>query len=156
MEYFKGIKNLDELKEQFRNLCKIHHPDLGGDEETMKAINNEYQEFLKTQDFEAEGCKTSADIEEAIRNIIEETIVYPGLKVELCGRWVWFTGETKKYKEQLKALGCFWAKKKVAWYWRPADEKKGNRKPLSLEKIRAKYGSKEFEPEERPAVQQQA
>lgn len=42
MKYFTNCKNLDELKKEFRRLAMIHHPDRGGDQETMKAINNEY------------------------------------------------------------------------------------------------------------------
>ena len=40
MKYFNGVNTLDELKKEYRRLSKIHHPDCGGDEETMKAINN--------------------------------------------------------------------------------------------------------------------
>lgn len=42
MEYFVNCKNLEELKKEFRRLAMIHHPDRGGDVETMKEINNEY------------------------------------------------------------------------------------------------------------------
>ena len=42
MKYFAQCKNLEELKKEFRRLAMLHHPDRGGDQETMKAINNEY------------------------------------------------------------------------------------------------------------------
>ncbi len=42
MKYFMSCKTLDELKREYRRLSKIHHPDRGGDEETMKAINSEH------------------------------------------------------------------------------------------------------------------
>lgn len=42
MKYFANIKTLDDLKKEFRRLAMIHHPDRGGDVETMKEINNEY------------------------------------------------------------------------------------------------------------------
>lgn len=42
MKYFTNIKTLDDLKKEFRRLAMIHHPDRGGDVETMKEINNEY------------------------------------------------------------------------------------------------------------------
>lgn len=42
MKYFAQCKNLEELKKEFRRLAMLHHPDRGGDVETMKAINNEY------------------------------------------------------------------------------------------------------------------
>lgn len=154
MNYFKNVTDLDNLKKQFRDLCKKHHPDLGGDIETMKAINNEYTELLNNpgafNDFDFEN--SSVEIEEQHRNIIEQTIIYEGLIVEICGRWIWFTGETRKYKEQLKALGCFFASKKVAWYWRPEDEKRKGGKPVPLDQIRSKYGRTVFEHKEREKV----
>ena len=42
MKYFDNCRTLDELKKEFRRLAMLHHPDHGGDVETMKAINNEY------------------------------------------------------------------------------------------------------------------
>ncbi len=41
-KYFKNINTLDELKKEFRRLAMLHHPDRGGDTETMKQINVEY------------------------------------------------------------------------------------------------------------------
>ena len=32
----------DEIKEAYRNLCKTHHPDIGGDQEKMKDVNQAY------------------------------------------------------------------------------------------------------------------
>ena len=41
MKYFNS-KTLDELKTEYRRLAKENHPDLGGDTETMKEINAEF------------------------------------------------------------------------------------------------------------------
>lgn len=40
--YFKNVKNLEDLKNQFKVLARKNHPDTGGDPEVMKAINGEY------------------------------------------------------------------------------------------------------------------
>lgn len=42
MTYFKNVKSFEDLKNQFRELARKNHPDAGGDAETMKAINQEY------------------------------------------------------------------------------------------------------------------
>lgn len=42
MKYFKNIKSFQDLKKQFRELLKANHPDNGGNTETMKEINVEY------------------------------------------------------------------------------------------------------------------
>jgi hypothetical protein len=140
MKYFAGIKTLEELKEKYRNLCKKHHPDLGGDVATMQEINAEYDHLLKTGTF----CQ---DKEEEIneifaREILEKTTCLEGLIVELCGRWIWFTGATYQHKDILKSIGCFFSRKKTAWYWHAADEKKSRSKGKPLEEIREIYGSK--------------
>jgi curved DNA-binding protein CbpA len=46
MTYFKNIKSLEDLKEQFKKLAKVNHPDAGGNAETMKEINVEYDELF--------------------------------------------------------------------------------------------------------------
>jgi len=46
MKYFKNINSLGDLKKQFRYLAKENHPDVGGNSETMKAINNEYDRLF--------------------------------------------------------------------------------------------------------------
>jgi hypothetical protein len=141
-KWLKNIKDLDDLKEKYRALCKLHHPDLGGNTATMQEINAEYEALLKSSYFngEYEERKTNADIESGIRDIIEKTCTFKMILIEICGRWVWFTGETWRYKKLLKQYGCFWSPKKGAWYWRSAGEKR-SRKPIPLDRIRAKYGS---------------
>lgn len=42
MKYFSNCRSLDELKAEYRRLTLKHHPDVGGDVETMKEINTEH------------------------------------------------------------------------------------------------------------------
>ena len=39
-----------------------------------------------------------------------------GIEIEVCGSWVWVSGDTKPHKERLKALGFCWHSKKHCWY----------------------------------------
>ncbi|SET71886.1 hypothetical protein SAMN05216521_102071 [Enterocloster clostridioformis] len=41
-KYFKNVKSLEDLKNQFKALARKNHPDAGGNAETMKEINCEY------------------------------------------------------------------------------------------------------------------
>jgi hypothetical protein len=148
MEFFKSVKNLEELKLEYKRLCKIHHPDLGGDTATMQLINAEYAKMLISIDL----GKSTVEVESAIMDIIQATVVYNGLIVELCGNWVWFTGATRQWKDQLKALGCFFSSKKAAWYWRPAEYKHKGKSMQSLDQVRQKYGSKVFAGQEREVI----
>lgn len=40
--WFRGISKIEELRKRYRELLKQYHPDNGGNEETMKEINLEY------------------------------------------------------------------------------------------------------------------
>lgn len=51
MKYFKDVSNREDLKTHWKKLCKIHHPDKGGDILTMQLINSEYEEALKSGKF---------------------------------------------------------------------------------------------------------
>ena len=42
MTYFKNVKNVEDLKTAYKKLARKNHPDMGGDIEVMKAINNEF------------------------------------------------------------------------------------------------------------------
>lgn len=145
--FFGNCKTLDELKKEYRRLSKIHHPDLGGDVETMKRVNAEYEAAfarIKNTSEVKQDRETRETPDEFVR-IINKLIKLDGLRVELCGRWLWISGDTKRHKDALKAAGCRWASKKSMWYWHPADETTtGHRKTYSIEHIREKYGSVSF------------
>lgn len=155
MKYFVNIKNLDELKREYRRLSKIHHPDCGGDEEIMKAINNEHDELfevLKVQqnaraDADPTG-KTRRTTETAaeFRQVIDLLLRLDGLTVELCGSWLWISGDTRPHKEDLKKAGCRWSASKKMWYWRhPEEGYTRSRGKSSMSDIRMKYGSQKFQ-----------
>lgn len=44
--YFNDVTSIKELKKQFKLLARKHHPDTGGDQEVMKAINKEYEKMI--------------------------------------------------------------------------------------------------------------
>lgn len=40
------INNIDELKKEYKTLARKHHPDMGGTDEAMKRINNEFDDLF--------------------------------------------------------------------------------------------------------------
>ena len=155
--YFKDCQNLDEAKSLYKKLARQHHPDLGGDTATMQEINAEYARFqsdfartserARQQQAHAEGKKTSADyhnldeVVEVLRVKIEAALNM-GLDVELCGLWVWVSGDTKPHKEELKAAEFRWSPDKAAWYF--AGVPSFNRLKRTMDEIRQMYGSQRF------------
>lgn len=146
MKYFANCRTLEELRKEYRRLCMVHHPDRGGDAATMAAINNEYDEtFRRMQSTTADqtsAAQQAAEAPEAFRAVISRLVILEGLKVEICGRWVWATGNTYPNREAIKAAGCRYSKNKSAWYWRPAEAAEFRSHGKStMEDIRKKYGS---------------
>lgn len=154
MKWFKNINNLDELKKAYRRLAMQHHPDMGGDLETMKEINNEHDELFELlkaeQNRRADADTTgrtyhTTETASEFRAIIDYLLRLDGLEVELCGSWLWIGGNTKAHKEQLKAAGCRWSNNKKLWYWHhKEDGSRWHRGSKSINQIRSKYGSQRF------------
>lgn len=63
------------------------------------------------------------------------------LSVEVVGSWLWLSGDTKPYKEALKAAGFRWAPKKQRWYFPGKPAAPWARGKLEMEEIRRLHGS---------------
>lgn len=72
--------------------------------------------------------------------MIYNLITLDGLIIELCGAWIWLSGETRQHKDTLKTLGCYWSKNKKMWYWRGIKYRSSNRRGAwDINKIRNTY-----------------
>lgn len=164
MTYFKNVNTIEELRRQFRDLLKKHHPDNGGSEEVAKQINAEYERLFKVLKDKHESkasagaganSKTYNDntynFEEdaKLREVLQKIIHFTDITIEICGVFIWVSGNTYQYKKELKESGFLWASQKRQWYWRPETYVKKSRKTLSMQDIRNYYGSTEVKPEER-------
>lgn len=132
-----------EIKKAYKAACLKYHPDRNKAGAQMMIAVNAAFDFLKGlgEKVEAkEGFETNNYAEE-LQAVLNGLAVLEGLIIEVCGNWVWVTGETMTHKDAIKALGCRWAKKKKAWYYRPAEYKSFSRSSSSMDEIRAKYGS---------------
>ena len=152
MKYFKNCDCIEELKKQYRTLCFKYHPDINKSPDavkTMQEINNEYDELfnkLKNVFKNQKGKiytdeKPVSETPEEFRNIINALISLEGIEIELMGRWIWVSGNTKPHKEKLKELNFRWCKKKVAWSWHRAEDSTVSKGKYTLNEIRENYGS---------------
>lgn len=140
---------LEELKTQYRRLAMQYHPDRGGTDEAMKAINNEYDRlFPKLKDVHQSrdgqtytANQTSSETADQFKDLINELMKMDDIVIEIIGCFVWVTGNTKPHREQLKALKFQWHSKKIAWYLKPEDYRKRSRKDYDLDEIRQMYGT---------------
>jgi len=149
--FFQHCTTIQEVKDLYRTLAKEHHPDKGGNLQTMQAINNQYSKAIiliaKGGRFTAEEAEAEILQAEAYQQAVNKVVNLEGCKVELIGSWLWVTGNTKPHAAILKtepAKFC-WAKKKTdftAWFFRTAEYKTSNKgQKMELEQIRTKYGS---------------
>jgi curved DNA-binding protein CbpA len=140
--YFEGCSSLDEVKSRYKKLAMKHHPDRGGDKTTMQIINAQYEAIRKDPLFKFYSQKEESqkDFVE-FPEIVNQLIGFKDIIIELCGNWIWLSGATYRYKDYLKKIGFLFAGEKKLWYWRPHDYKSANRKPLTIDAIRRKYGS---------------
>ena len=46
-KYFENISTLEDLRKQYKELLKLHHPDNGGNVSEMQEINAEYDRLFK-------------------------------------------------------------------------------------------------------------
>jgi curved DNA-binding protein CbpA len=154
--YFQDISTIDELKKAYRKLAFKHHPDRGGNEKIMKAVNAEYEVLFDKLNVADENGNTKYTMNDGFREMINRIINLDGLDIEICGSWIWVSGETKKHKEAFKAAGYFWASKKKMWYWRPEEAKVRRSPGMGMDYIRNMYGSetiKAADPKEKKGKQ---
>ncbi len=128
-----------DIKTAYREASKKYHPDINpAGAEMMKIVNAAY-EILK--DFSGDIQEQQAGYGEALNAALNAILGLSGLVVEICGAWVWVTGNTLAYKDSLKTAGFMWACKKKAWYFRPEEHRSRSKGSSTLEEIREKYGS---------------
>lgn len=155
INYFSACNTLEDLKKEYQRLARIYHPDAGGpqaDNAIMAEVNSQHDAvFVRLKEAHNRAAADSSTIRpttetpEEFRAIIEALMKISGITVELCGSWLWISGNTKPNKEALKAAGCMWSNSKGMWYWRHAEDGcHWSRGKKSIGDIRLKYGSQVY------------
>lgn len=149
-KFFAGLTTAAEINAVYKALAFHLHPDNGGSSDLMAELNSQRKTALSECPdqpilFLPENCETSSMDADALE-IIERASHIPGVSVELCGSWVWVTGDTKPVKEQLKELRFRYSSGKRAWYWHDPREgyRRRGRRHYSLDEIRDMHGSQKL------------
>lgn len=149
MKYFNNVKNLNELRKEYKKLIRQYHPDNGGNESITKVINNEYEIMfnrlkkaaMNSNEKTYDNFDINIDIE--LRKILN-SIINLNVDIEIIGCWIWVTGNTLPVKNILKGFNFKWSSKKTAWYFHNDNYKKISKKIFSLNEIREMYGTKQI------------
>ena len=139
-------ESIESIKKAYRKLAFELHPDKGGNEESFKQMIAEYENALRLLLQGHKEAQKQFDLDETLRNKINEIIQCEGLVIEVVGNWIWVTGQTYFNRATLKESGFKFASKKQAWYWHEGEyQAKGTSQ--SLDEIKAKYGTQKVKGE---------
>ena len=176
--YFKRIETLEELRRQYKELLRKHHPDNGGEVSVMQDINAEYEKLFQLlkdkhekkeeeRKREQERGKKNGTEEEAqdrnrewydwesdraLREVLQKIIGFSEVLIDIVGYFIWLYGDTYSYKKELKELGFRWSRQRKKWYWHNGKYKNHGSRKLSYEEIQGLYGSTEVRTEERKRI----
>ena len=127
--------------------CKRYHPDLNSAGAEMMKLINEAKDSLKEAKYPIEQSSESdpydygAEIFDALKKIIH----LQDIKIEICGSWVWVSGNTKEHWPLFKDAGFRFSAPKKMVYFRPEDQKRKYRKgSMTMPEIREKYGTQKI------------
>ncbi|PHM59517.1 J domain-containing protein [Xenorhabdus ishibashii] len=136
-----------DVKQAYKKSALKYHPDRNSiGAEMMKAVNHAYNFLMKNIDRINEWQSTDPSSQynygEKLESVLTALITMEGVFFEVTGNWIWISGNTKPHKEELKNIGCKWARKKKLWNYHPEEHKcLGNRREHSMDEIREKYGT---------------
>jgi hypothetical protein len=140
MNYFVDCNSVEETKVLYKTLAKKYHPDLGGDLETMQIINLQYEQKLRNFEGKdnSKGYSYKYDpVESVLMTVITKIYnISIDLEVDLIGLWIWVSGNTKPYKDDLKQF-LKWSNKRKMWYYAGCRSGKSNK---SIDELGKKYG----------------
>jgi hypothetical protein len=176
LKYFSKYINfergltVDYLKSVWRKIAVVLHPDKGGNEETFKQAQNEYESLLQyvkagftavSDSPEAYGSFNEflAGIAPHVAECFKAVYNIPGIKdIEICGRWIWVHLNYNQVNERtalkminVNGIPFKYSKTKIMWYWAGATSHA--LRNYSMEEIRNLYGSKSYPKQEQPEAQ---
>ena len=139
--YFSSARNLEDVKKLFKQYARELHPDNGGDPEEFKNMMTDYRAaFNRAKSGMTPEQAAAVETPEEFADVINAVINLDGVNIEICGAWVWISGNTYPVKDTLKAAGYRFASRKKMWYYH-ADGWRKHGKTCDMDKIRELHGS---------------
>ena len=131
------FNNNEDLKKQFRDLCKKLHPDHGGNAEDFKAMMKEYED-IKIHGFRVQAQAEDIILSEAVKEALRKVVTLEDVEIELVGTWIWLSGNTYEHKDIIKEAGFKWAAKRKRWYF--SEEKAKGKFKGDFEELKQHHG----------------
>jgi len=132
------------VKKAYRVACSKYHPDRNpAGLEMMKLVNAAWMALSDYVQGEGELFDEPIFNAESLGdelNAALNAVIGLGLTIEICGSWIWVSGDTKPHREVLKSAGYRFAPKKVMWSF-CGGERTTSRGKFSMDDIRSRHGS---------------
>ena len=151
------------VKQAYRRAAMKYHPDRNpAGLVMMKAVNAaravlaDFVGHLDHGDSE-KATRYGGDLNDAISHLL----YCAGLDLEICGAWLWVSGDTRAHKDTIKAFETDsenkfrWHSKKEKWYFAPNDftgRRFRSRGSVDMDEIRERYGSAHVATQHRQAI----
>lgn len=144
--FSNNLKNIVELKKEYKELLFKYHPDIkGGNGEEMKVINAEYDYLLKH--IQEGADEKEIQVNDNFKEVLNKLIKYD-LTLEIVGSWLWISGkDTFNLKDNLfKELNIFYSKGKKKFFYNGQDSKTyGYYRKKSFKELKKEYGYKKLQ-----------
>jgi curved DNA-binding protein CbpA len=144
LEITEETITLEAVKKAYRKASKRYHPDFNPAGLAMMQTVNEAYESLSELSFpiEKKAEESFTNYGSILNDALNKIVHLFGVQIEVCGSWVWVSGNTKLHKDIFNESGFKYSGKKAMWYFRPENQKKRYfRGTSSIDEIRTKYGS---------------
>jgi len=137
------------IKKAYRQACSKYHPDRNpAGLEMMKLVNEAYATLKDESGSAQENSDNLASYGEEIFTALSQ-VIHLDFEFEICGSWVWLSGDTKPHKDIIKEAGFKWASKKKMWFYKPSDHVSKGRGSYSIDKIRETHGTQKINRKQR-------
>ncbi len=120
----EDMESMETLRAAYRLQALEIHPDKHNESEAdhwtaeFKVLQAEYEDILSRRSREQwEEDRSSYGLEKSLQDMIDKALRIPKIHIELCGCWLWISGDTYMSRMRLKVAGFKYSKKKERWYW---------------------------------------